>query len=223
MPKFVQQESTDDMLRRFSTIESTPNKLVDYMQQLAASVQPTVIYDVGACTLNWTKAAQKVWPNAKIFVFDANPQLYTLYSKENVHFHIGALADTDNKAVKLYTNHSIPNGASCYRKISRAFHETSFAPLTAMTLDSVVGQKNLPLPDLIHMDVDGSEKDILSGALRTMNNASNLLISMQKTAANEGAPLQSIVTPWIESQGWRCSSSDITQCTPYSFYGFSRH
>ena len=32
---------------------------------------PTVIYDIGACVLHWTRPVKELWPDAEVILFDA--------------------------------------------------------------------------------------------------------------------------------------------------------
>ena len=91
-----------------------------------------------------------------------------------------------------------------------------------MTLDKVIDNNNWPLPDLIKMDVQGSELDILEGGKKILSQAKYLIVELQHIEYNDNAPLfeESIAT--IEKSGWKLinskfSSSDYSIDADYLF------
>ena len=64
-------------------------------------IRPQIIYDIGAATLHWERHAKRIWPNAKIYCFDAFDPLEELYKKENVNYNICCLSDVDDIEVKF--------------------------------------------------------------------------------------------------------------------------
>lgn len=168
--------------------------------------KPGVVYDIGCCVLHWTKQAQKVWPEAEYVVFDAFEEASFLYGE--LQNHVGVLSDSEGKEVKFYQNEYLPGGNSYYREIGGVsgdhFPSHKFVTKRTRMLDSVVGAKGFPLPDLIKIDVQGCELDILRGAQDTLRHATYLIVELQHTQYNEGAPLAPESIAFIESLGWRC-------------------
>jgi FkbM family methyltransferase len=164
--------------------------------------EPKVVYDIGACVLHWTRSAKRVFPDTKYILFDAwepAEQLYTEYD-----YHIGVLSNK-YKNVTFYQNDDMPYGNSYYREIAtQVFPETSGRIKRAKSLDGVVKERGFPPPDLIKIDVQGAERDILEGGLETIKNAKYLIIEMQHTDYNEGAPHYVETGVWLESLGWKC-------------------
>ena len=88
------------------------------------------------------------------------------------------------------------------------------------TLDSVVKQKNFPLPDLVKMDVQGAEIDILHGGINTISNAQRLILELQIVEYNKGAKLSGESLQIIESMGWKCEDPLFCDNGPDGDYGF---
>lgn len=202
-----------DHLTNISKLEAIPENHVEYLKDLKKSgFEPRVIYDIGACVLHWTKVARRLWPEAYIIAFDAFEPAEFLWKnarmKGNFDYHTGVLSDSDDKEVRFYQNDFCPGGNSYYREIggSGIFPEDTFLVKKTRTLDSIVVEKGFPLPDLVKMDVQGSEIDILRGGLHTVAHAKHLIVELQHTQYNEGAPLAEESIPLIESWGWRCAA-----------------
>jgi FkbM family methyltransferase len=164
--------------------------------------EPKVIYDIGSCVLHWTRTAKKVFPDAKYVLFDAwepAEKLYTGYD-----YHIGVLGNAD-RDVTFYQNDTMPYGNSYYREIGTdVFPESTGRSKRMRRLDDIVKERHFPLPDLVKIDVQGAERDVIQGGFETLKHAKYLILEMQHTNYNEGAPHFDETGPWLESLGWKC-------------------
>ncbi len=154
-----------DHLRQLSTSYVLPNTHVDYLKSLKSSgFEPQVIYDIGACVLHWTKDAKKLWPNATYVLFDAFAPAEFLYIESGHPYFLGVLSDQTGKQVEWHQNDIAPTGNSYYREDNDGiFPPNQSVSKTTVMLDDVVAQYNFPLPDLIKVDVQGSEVDVIKG------------------------------------------------------------
>ena len=164
--------------------------------------EPKVIYDIGSCVLHWTRTAKKVFPDAKYVLFDAWEPAEQLYS--GYDYHIGVLGDSE-RDVTFYQNDTNPSGNSYYREIGTDVFPVSTGRSKRMRrLDDIVRERHIPLPDLVKIDVQGAERDVIQGGLETLKHAKYLILEMQHTDYNEGAPHFDETGPWLESLGWKC-------------------
>lgn len=193
---------------------------VRYLQKLKRDgVEPKVIYDIGSCVLHWTNEAKKLWPDAKYILFDAFEPAEFLY--EGYDYHIGILSDSE-KMVEWWQNDMWPGGNSYYREIGRTdfFTDDMKTLKKTKTLDEVVKERGFPLPDLIKIDVQGSEVDILKGASETLTNVKDLIVELQHTEYNRGAPQVQESLPFIESLGFKCVAPMFAYNGPDADYHF---
>ena len=205
----------------FMTCNPPPDHM-NYLTKLKKSgFEPKVIYDIGACVTQWTKAAKQFWPDAKYILFDAYDKAEFLY--ENYDYHIGVLGSENNKTVKFYTSDVHPGGNSYYREIGGApntFPENCYTERVTKTLDTVVAERGFPLPDLVKIDVQGAEKDVIAGGLNTILNCEHLIVEMQHNDYNEGAPKVNVTLPYIESLGFKCIAPLFCDHGSDGDYGF---
>lgn len=202
---------------------------VDYLKSLKKSgFEPKVIYDIGACVLQWTKAVESLWPNAEIVLFEANPHCEFLYSK--YRYHIGVLSHTSNINVKFYLNEFFPHGASYYREIGSEesailFPENKYYNIKTVTLDDIVTSKNYPLPDLVKIDVQGAEKDVLQGGKKTLEFTQHLILELPKPNMqyNENAPSATETMELASDMGFRCAAPLFSDNGKFDGdYGFTK-
>jgi FkbM family methyltransferase len=198
-----------------------PEKHVAHLRDLkAGGFEPTVIYDIGACRLHWAVEATAIWPDARIILFDAMDfsQLW-----EGFEYHIGPLSDSDDREVRFYYHPDCPGGNSYYKEFNDGmFPPDRFTIMRTNRLDTVVARNGWPLPDLVKIDTQGSEKDIIAGGLGAILHATRLIVEMQAVHYNIGAPLVGETLPWIENLGFRCISPLFCNNGPDGDYDFVR-
>lgn len=184
--------------------------------------QPNVIYDIGSCEGNWTEMATTIWPNCEFYLFDANEDLNELYKGKKYNYYLGLLSNYNDKKIKYYYNETFIAGNSYYKELTEAYSDDKYRILNSMTLDKVIDNNNWPLPDLIKMDVQGSELDILEGGKKILSQAKYLIVELQHIEYNDKAPLFEESIDIIEKSGWKLinskfSSSDYSIDADYLF------
>jgi len=123
-----------------------------------------VLYDIGAFDGDFTRNFLKRNPEAKSFMFEANSKRslpHDLLDHKWFNVVLG-----EGKAVPFYYRNG--TGDSYYKEIDdtgaytdSTRYDTLF--VTTQKLSSFVESGNIPLPDMIKIDTQGSELDILSG------------------------------------------------------------
>ena len=183
---------------------------------------PKICYDIGAAVLHWTRHAKKIWNDAEIILFDAFDPYEELY--KDYKYNIGVLSDENNKIVKFYQNDFFFGGNSYYREIGykngELFPVENYLEKKTYTLDSIVEEKKFPYPDLIKIDVQGSELDILKGSKNVLKHVKYLIVELQHTHYNEGAPLCDSTIEYLSSIGFKCISPKFSNNGPDADYCF---
>jgi FkbM family methyltransferase len=209
----VAQDPVKRHLREVSTMSLLPNNHGNYLVHMRQNlkIEPQVVYDIGACVLNWTNHAKRVWSNAEYIAFDAMAACEFLYQEAGVKYNIGLLSDQDGRELGFYENTDYPGGNSYYRENSefspaadQLYGESSRRTMTALTLDSVVSIKGFPPPDLIMMDIQGAELDVLHGAKETLKSTTHVILGLQVVEYNKGAPLRDEVILYMHQLGFDC-------------------
>jgi FkbM family methyltransferase len=219
---------------RFMQLRQLPNAIPPPLRQYLADLRdvkgfnPKVIYDIGSCVLHFADAARQVWPDAVIILFEAIEEVRPHYEQSEFNlFHVGALTDMDNKQLTFYKSFVHPGGSSYYREIGNNeshiwFSEHDGVQVQGSTLTTVVDQRGFPHPDLVKIDVQGAEHDIIKGGEIVLQHAQQLIVEMQHTDYNLGAPHVETTLPYIESLGFRCVAPRIHNNGPDADYGFEK-
>lgn len=183
---------------------SIPLDHYEYLKSLKKEgFNPSVIYDIGSSVRHWQRIANDIWPDAKIYLFDAYEPYEFLY--KDFEYHIGVLSDTDNRIVNFYQSGIHVGGNSYYKEQDNVvFPDHAYVEKKAMTLDTIVATRGFPKPDFVKMDVQGAELDIFNGAQETLKNTKYMVLEAQHVDYNRDAPKYETVISEVENKGWKC-------------------
>ena len=213
-------------MRNAAINDNIPNSHTNYLSKMADELgfQPKVCYDIGACVMHWTKAAKTVWPQSEYVLFDAYEPAAFLWQEAGHKHFAGVLSDVDHGIVKFFQNHKSLGGNSYYKENNaHLYPDDAWVEKPTRTLDSVVQELNLPLPDVVKIDVQGCEIDILKGAQKTLAHAKYLIVELQEVDYNLGAPKVDFSIPFIEamkSGKWLCIAKKFSDNGPDADYCF---
>ena len=184
-----------------------------------------VIYDIGSSVLHWSQNAKNIWKNSKIYLFDGMTEMKLFYDEYNnknnttYEYNVGVLCDEDYKRISFYQSDELSGGNSYYKEIGHPdshtiFTENNIKQKIGMKLETIVEIKNIPLPDLIKIDVQGAELDILKGSMKIINNAKFLIVELQHTEYNKGAPLCDQTRDFLIENGWEVYAEKFSNNGP---------
>lgn len=181
-----------------------PQDHEQYLRNL--NIEPEVIYDIGSCTLHWYDMARRIWPQARIICFDAMQLADEFYKAANVEYYAGFLNDRDQSVTKFWSNREHPAGNTAYREnpqfspdSTKIYSDQHQCFKITRTLDSIVEERGWPLPNLVKIDVQGSELDVFRGSTRVLKYCQTVIAEVQSQPYNIGAPLADEITEYLEN------------------------
>ena len=211
----MNQYKNQNQVNNLYASDLLPRSHKEYLRSLT-DVNPKVIYDIGSCVLHWTKPAQATWPNAKIICFDAIHEIAHLYKGYDYYQYV--LSDKDGEQKTFYKSLFHLGGNSLYQENEKVnanasifFGEDSKVSVVTHTLDTVVAKHNIPSPDFIKIDVQGSELDILKGATKTIENCRDIILELQTVDYNKGAPKAPEAIEYMRSIGYACIAEKFSE------------
>lgn len=203
--------SFEDGYRDLSKVSSMPIDHYEYLKAMdfKQMIHPKVIYDIGACVLHWTNMAKKVWPDAKYFLFEASPFCEFLYKEQGYPYHLGVLDEYHGKEIDFYCNGNNPGGNGIYKNnpkyipgVDALFADGFKQKMITSTLDNVVLEKGWPQPDLMKLDVQGSELAVLRGATKALSYCKDIIIEMPAVELQLGAPAKKEIVDYLNIWGF---------------------
>jgi|TARA_R110002020_G_scaffold60978_1_gene164561 FkbM family methyltransferase len=173
---------------------------------------PSTILDIGAHSGQFYRWAKNVWPDAFIWMIEANEChadiLSNLTNQNNDKYTIATMGDVERE-VNLYTRTDKPHteGASYYKE--SAYWDipqlVMKIPKTLQTLDNLFTDDSSF--DLIKMDTQGSEVDIIKGGKNLCKKSKYILLEVSLTKLNEGAPTYEETMSFMEEYGFEQTMS----------------
>jgi len=168
---------------------------------------PRRILDIGAYHGTWTEMVGEIFPRAKIFMIEANPDFSEILSNvpESEGYEIALLGDKERKATNYYAASigESMTGNSRYKEKTIFFKNAIVKKLPLTTLDSICKKRKLTSIDYIKIDTQGSELDILKGAKQILKKKVEFIhLEAQNLEYNKGAPLFPEVIKYMDKIGY---------------------
>ena len=168
---------------------------------------PKTILDIGAHKGQFYNWAKDVWPEAFIWMLEANEyhenDLKNLISNTQDQYTIVTMGDIERN-VNFYTRSDKPHteGASYYKEanywdIPQLVMEI---PKKLQTLDNLFDEHSRF--DLIKIDTQGSELDIIKGGLGLCKKSSYIILEVATIEYNIGAPMESEIVNFMNKIGF---------------------
>jgi FkbM family methyltransferase len=173
----------------------------DFLRGMNAQV--STILDVGCSHLSFYYDCKEAFPNAQYYGIDASRVAEKLCMVRGIPFERAVVSDR-HKQVDFYYNDYFVSGDSCYKENVDGYIYTPLTKTrrTTTTIDSIFEQNEWTKPDLIMMDIQGSEIEALKGASKTIQNCNHILLGVQFKEYNLGAPFEPEVLDFMRSIGY---------------------
>lgn len=164
--------------------------------------QPKVVYDIGAFKGRWTSEVQKIFDQAQFFLFEANENFKPFLHDLKVPFFCALLGDQEG-LVTFYVNNT--TGDSVFREQTKFYQDGKCdeKQVQMTTLNALVQEHGLPLPELIKMDVQGAEMLIIQGSPSIICNAEVVILETKILEYNKEAPLVYEMIALMHELGYR--------------------
>ncbi len=164
------------------------DKLIDLILLLRSKgMQFDNVYDIGACSGFWTRTVNKnALPDSKFFLFEANVHYMSDLLVTGHRFFLNVLSDENRKFVDFYPGCN--TGDSYYKETTTWYDEKVAVKTPCTTLDKLIQENDLPIPNLLKIDTQGSELDILSASKKLLGKTELIVCEMPVIEYNFGAP-----------------------------------
>jgi FkbM family methyltransferase len=147
-------------------------------------IELKTVYDIGAHIGNWSFAAKRTF-GQDLFAVAFEPNSIHNRNLDLIANRVYNLALSDRPGqLDFYSVGG--TGDSVYRENSSVYDNLSPIKVEAACLDFLVQSDSLQLPELIKIDVQGSEMDVLLGGRKTISQATVVVVECQLLGRNQG-------------------------------------
>ncbi len=150
-----------------------------------ANLDIKIIYDIGARYGKWSKAIAKIFTKSDFYLFEASDKCLPELNQQKFQFFIAVLS-SKKEIVSFYESDTA--GDSYYEENTTYYNDSPVLEKETTTLDCLREESNIPLPDFIKLDTQGSELDILKGAKNSLVNTKLIYVECPIIRYNKGAP-----------------------------------
>jgi FkbM family methyltransferase len=144
-----------------------------------------VVYDVGAHNGSWTNQVSRILKSADFYLFEPNKNHNSQLEKTGFKYFNDVLSD-QCKTIEWFGVGGL--GDSYFKESSQSFENVSSIEIVTNTLNSYVADRNLPVPQLLKIDTQGSELDIIAGSCNFISSVKYVLMECPLIEYNLGAP-----------------------------------
>ena len=160
-----------------------------------------VVYDIGACEGNFSRWMKyNLTPYSEFYLFEANESYLLNLSDPHFNSFIATLSDEDGREVKFWAGTN--TGDSYYKETTSIYDSIEEKSQICTTLDKLISDKNLPIPNFVKIDTQGSELDILCGAKSLVGKSELILCECPIIEYNKGAPKMSDYLDFFKSRDY---------------------
>lgn len=145
------------------------------------------VFDIGACVGNWARQMKNtVLFDSNFFLFEALPDHENALKETGLPYIIGVLSNPGRESVEFYVGKD--TGDSYYKENTGHYDNRESVTMPCFTLESVVDSNEMPLPNFIKIDSQGSELDILKGFEKYLDKVDLIYLECPFIVYNLGAP-----------------------------------
>lgn len=182
-----------------------------YAQAVKRGVPVGSIIDVGASNAQWSRMVRPYWPRANILMLDANPaheaELRAFAESSMPAAYVIAAAGPANARVRFHES-TDKFGGVVLKEPSKPdappeFTEGRAIEVNQVTIDSIVGETQLPPPYFIKLDTHGYELEILEGARETLRHTTLVQIEVYNFRLREGVAVFPEMCFHMDAKGFR--------------------
>lgn len=164
------------------------NTLDNYLRQIQQDgLRIETVFDIGANNGSWSMLNKAgVLRGSYFYLFEGNPAHESSLQNTDLPYYIGILSNPGRDTVEYYTING--TGDSYYKENTPFYDGKTPVTVPARTLESIVAECEMPTPNFIKIDTQGSELDILRGAETMLPNVDLVYLECPIGKYNLGAP-----------------------------------
>lgn len=164
------------------------NTIGDFLKSIQdKGLKIETVYDIGACVGNWARQMKNtVLFDSNFYLFEALTDHENALKETGMPYIIGVLSNPGRETVDFYVGKD--TGDSYYKENTGHYDSRTPVTMPCFTLQDVVDDNEMPIPNFIKIDSQGSELDILKGFEKYLDKVDLIYLECPFIKYNLGAP-----------------------------------
>jgi FkbM family methyltransferase len=163
----------------------------------ARGLHCTQIVDIGANAGHWSRMAKGVFPDAAFCLIEPQeemrPQLEALCANHpRMQFHLAAAGPTEGK-MTLTVWDDLLGSSMLPAADAQALAKGTQREVSILTIDAMLADGFLPMPQLIKLDIQGFELEALKGAETTFGHTEVYILEVSLFAFDDGPNMPQLI------------------------------
>jgi FkbM family methyltransferase len=176
---------------------------LEFLETMRESFDIKTIYDIGANEGTWSRLAKAVLPESDIHSFEPLKRYQAEFKKNTAGMKKITLHPVGAGSVTKEAPMNVVGHSSSFLEVTQTLidqYDQKYEgneTVMMVSLDEYVRSNQLPLPDLIKLDVEGYEMEALKGGLKCMDHCRALILEVSFIERHVGQPLFPEITNFL--------------------------
>lgn len=164
------------------------------------------ILDVGANVSNWSRTAKSVFPNSIVYLIEPLIEMEPYLKKfcsdfpGSKYFLNGAGAKDEN--LHLFISDYLPESHILEERDELIKSTKQQREIKIITIDSLIENKEIEIPELVKLDIQGFELEALKGATKLFGKTEVFILEISFFSYYKGTPIFSEVILFMAERGY---------------------
>jgi len=198
-----------DLIKETKQVVNMPTSNMKLLLEdiLDRGVAPNYILDVGANFGNWTRMAKEVFPQSVIYMIEPLSEMETYLKKitenfpETKYFPCGAGRKNENHVITTWgDNLAEANCVVPENEYLKSINKQRIVPIK--TIDSLIENDEIKIPELVKMDIQGFELEALNGSSKLFGKTEVFILETALFEFTKGRPLLSEIVIFMREKGY---------------------